>query len=102
MPLLNTNLKLADLPPGYSKCVTLGEDQIAIFNRPKGLFAIDNVCPHRGAPLHDGNVHEEQVVCPWHQWHFRLEDGVCTNIPGARVRSFRVEVKYEEIWVEVK
>jgi len=99
MPFIETSLKLEQIPVGESRCVMLGEVQVGLFRNQDGLFAIDNICPHRGAPLHDGMVSDGQVTCPWHQWQFQLEDGVCRNIPKVRVASFPVEVRDGTIWI---
>lgn len=102
MALTDTQLKLESLPAGEAACVPLGEVQVGFFHTAEGLFAINNVCPHRGAPLHEGFVSEGHVTCPWHQWHFRLSDGICSNIPGAKVETYATEVRDGTIWVNLK
>jgi NAD(P)H-dependent nitrite reductase small subunit len=101
MAFTDTSLKLDNLPPGESRCVALGPLQVGLFHHAEGVFAIDNVCPHRGAPLHDGFVTDGFVTCPWHQWQFQLADGVCRNIPKVRVASYPVEIRDGAIWVDV-
>jgi NAD(P)H-dependent nitrite reductase small subunit len=102
MAFIETKLKPDDVAVGASQFVMVGETQVALFRTAEGLFALDNICPHRGAPLHEGFVSDGQVTCPWHQWQFQLEDGRCRNIPGARVDSFPVEVRDGVIWVKLK
>ena len=102
MPYLDTALTLEDVPLGTNRCVTLGDVQIGLFHRQEGLFAIDNICPHRGASLHDGMVSGGQVTCPWHQWQFQLEDGVCLNIPKVRIATHAVEVRDGAIWINLE
>jgi nitrite reductase (NADH) small subunit len=102
MAYIDTSLKLDEVGVGESRCVMLGEAQVGLFHRKEGLFAIDNVCPHRGAPLHDGFVSDGQVTCPWHQWQFQLEDGVCSNIPKVRIATYAVEVRDGTIWVNLE
>ena len=102
MPYVDTLLKLEELPVGESRCVTLGEAQVGLFHLNDGLFAIDNICPHRGAPLHEGMVSDGQVTCPWHQWQFQLEDGVCLNIPKVRVAAYSIEVRDGAIWIDLE
>jgi NAD(P)H-dependent nitrite reductase small subunit len=102
MPYIDSTLKLETLPVGQSRCVDLAGTQVAFFHDPGGLFAIDNVCPHRGAPLHDGFVTDGYVTCPWHQWQFQLKDGICRNIPGPRVAAYPVEVRDGAIWIELE
>jgi len=100
MAYLDTAIKADDLAPNGSVCVTLGERQIGLFRTGEGLFAIDNICPHKGAPLHDGFVKEGKVTCPWHQWDFRLSDGACLTVPQVGIGSYPVEVREGTIWVD--
>ena len=102
MPFLETPLKLDEIPVGENRCVQLGAYQVGLFRNRDGLFALDNICPHRGAPLHDGFVSDGQVTCPWHQWQFQLEDGVCRNIPKVRIAAYAVEVRDGTIWIDIE
>jgi len=102
MSYIDTALKLEEVPVGESRCVTVGEAQVGIFRRADGLFALDNICPHRGAPLHEGMVSDGQVTCPWHQWQFQLDDGICRNIPKVSVPSYAVEVREGTIWINLE
>jgi NAD(P)H-dependent nitrite reductase small subunit len=102
MPYIDTSLKLEHIPVGQSRCIELGDVQVGLFRNPDGLFAVDNVCPHRGAPLHDGVVIEGIVTCPWHQWQFQLDDGVCQNIPRVRITTYAVEVRDGAIWINLE
>ena len=93
MAYLDTAIKAEDLAPNSSLCVTLGERQVGLFRTAEGLFAINNVCPHKGAPLHDGFVREGTVTCPWHAWCFRLDDGKMTlgDLDGVDAFAVRVD-----------
>ena len=69
----------------------------AVFQRRKGLVAIDCWCPHMQGPLFQGTRSGDDLVCPWHAWHYSLEDGRCGWSPdgsgdATRVRLLRVEV----------
>jgi NAD(P)H-dependent nitrite reductase small subunit len=101
MPYIDTSLKLDDLPIGQSRCFEFEGFQVGLFRSLDGLFAIDNICPHRGAPLHQGQVSDGQVTCPWHQWQFQLHDGVCRNIPNIHVPTYAVEVREGAIWIDL-
>jgi NAD(P)H-dependent nitrite reductase small subunit len=101
MSFIATPLKLEELPQGESRCVDVGPVQVGLFRNADGVFAIDNICPHRGAPLHEGMVADGMVTCPWHQWQFQLKDGVCRNIPGVRAASYPVELRAGVIWVDI-
>ena len=102
MAYIDTGLKLEQVPVGQSRCLDFEDNQVGLFHRKDGLFAIDNICPHRGAPLHDGMLSDNEVSCPWHQWRFQLSDGVCLNIPKVRVASYPVEVRDGAIWIDLQ
>jgi nitrite reductase/ring-hydroxylating ferredoxin subunit len=76
-------LKEEDIPQkGKAKRLEISGKNIALFHCEEGLFALDDHCPHRHGPLHEGAVENGCVTCPWHLWQFRLVDGTCTNVPG--------------------
>lgn len=102
MAFADTSLKPEELAVGSSLCVQVGDAQVGLFHTTEGLFALDNVCPHRGAPLHDGVAIDGYVTCPWHQWQFQLNNGLCRNIPGARVPAYPVEVRDGTIWINLE
>ena len=49
---------------------------VLVCNVDDRVYAIDGICPHRGAPLAHGALHEHTVVCPWHGWEFDCRTGV--------------------------
>jgi len=101
MPYIDTTLKLDDIPIDQSRCLELGGLQVGLFRNADGFFAIDNICPHRGAPLHDGVVSDGIVTCPWHQWRFQLADGICRSMPNIRITTYTVEVREGAIWIDI-
>jgi nitrite reductase/ring-hydroxylating ferredoxin subunit/uncharacterized membrane protein len=46
------------------------------------IVATASTCPHRGAPLEEGKVEDDTVVCPWHGSCFRLGDGALLRGPS--------------------
>ena len=102
MAYIDTQLKIDEIAPGESRLLEIGELPVGLFRTPEGIFALKNVCPHRGAPLHDGFVQDGQVTCPWHQWQFGLADGKCRNIPGPRVAAYPVEVRDGTVWIDLQ
>ena len=77
--------------------------QIAVFLVGERVYAVDNRCPHEGYPLVKGHVDDEGCVltCNWHNWKFRLGDGQCV-LGGDDVRAYPVEVRDEEVWVNLE
>ena len=46
------------------------------------LFALRDLCPHRGIPLSAGWFDGETVQCRYHGWRFEPCGGQCTEIPS--------------------
>jgi NAD(P)H-dependent nitrite reductase small subunit len=88
----HTVAALEELEEGTGKCVTVDEQQVAIFKVGDEVLAIHNVCPHQGASLAYGFVKGDTVTCPLHGWDFDLRTGVNKQGLGA-VRSYDVRVE---------
>ena len=45
------------------------------------VFALRDLCPHRGVPLSEGRICGEELECCYHGWTFNIK-GQCTGIPA--------------------
>jgi NAD(P)H-dependent nitrite reductase small subunit len=88
-----------DLPIGKSAIISAGEDEIALFNYKGKYYAVTNKCPHRGAPLGEGRIEEGIVICPNHEWRFKLESGANMQNPELFIPTYPVKVKNENIYI---
>jgi len=54
-----------------------------VFGRTKvgQVFALRDLCPHRGVPLSEGRISGEELECCYHGWTFNAK-GQCTGIPA--------------------
>lgn len=76
--------RVEDVPPGRGATVELlNGTELALYNVGGEFFAIENFCPHKGAPLADGRVCGHAVECDWHGWRFDLRTGECLTNGGA-------------------
>ena len=92
---------LAELRAAGSQVVKLGRKQIVLFHGEKGVYACNNRCPHEGYPLKEGKLTEGCILtCNWHNWKFDLEGGE-TLIGGDKLRRYPVEIRGDEIWLDV-
>ena len=84
MPYLEEAVAQSDeLQPGRMKAVSVGETAVLLARLSDGsLHAIGGHCTHYGAPLADGALHEDRVVCPWHHACFSLRTGRQLEPPG--------------------
>lgn len=73
-------LMASTLPEGEGINLSLEGRPVAVFRREGRLFALEGLCPHRGAPLGDsGHVEGGTVTCLLHDWEFDLETGRGVN-----------------------
>ena len=80
------------LPPGQGKTVRAGGFVLALFRIGDEWFALDDACPHQGASLGEGLLHQGRVICPWHSWVFDVRHGTCHGVPGVRVGCYGTRV----------
>lgn len=82
---------------GELRLARLGVRQVVVAKQGASLRVYKNACPHAGAPLSGGHVVDGFVVCPRHQWQFRIDDGSCPAHPIYALRGY--EVKIEDGWI---
>ena len=71
------------LKPGKTQAMTLLGEQMLLGRRRDGtVFAVGDVCPHRGMPMRHGSFDGNTLRCCYHGWEFRSTDGCCTAIPS--------------------
>ena len=93
--------KKTELAPGTSKKVEVQGKEIAIFNVDGTLYAIDDMCPHRGGSLSEGFLESGVVACPWHGWQFQLTSGECLTDPGICQTKYEVKIEGDDVLIGV-
>lgn len=62
------------------------------------IVALADRCTHRGAPLHEGELRDGCVVCPWHGSRFAL-DGSVVSGPASRPQpAYEVRVSDGQVF----
>ncbi|HYE64695.1 MAG TPA: Rieske 2Fe-2S domain-containing protein, partial [Pyrinomonadaceae bacterium] len=85
--------RVEDVQPGRSATVELSDGtELALYNIGGEFHAIENFCPHKGAPLADGTLCGHIVECDWHGWRFDVRTGQCLTNRGD-VESYQVIVE---------
>ncbi len=74
---------------------------IALFRHEGKIHAVDNRCPHMGFPLSRGSVKDCILTCHWHHARFDLATGGTFDLWADDVRVFPVEIRGDEVWVDV-
>ena len=89
--------------------VMLGEPILIGRDAAGEVFALRDLCPHRGMPLNAGRFDGREIECCYHGWRFDTS-GHCTLIPSLvpgqafapdriRVRSYPAREVQGNIWV---
>ncbi len=87
-------------PLGRTIC---GHRMVLFRGEGGAVAALEDFCPHRGAPLSLGKVRDDgRIVCGYHGLVMG-SDGRCVSMPGQRVRptirSFPVVERHGFVWV---
>lgn len=103
-------LPAQDVKPGTMTAKALLGEPVLIGRTEAGeVFALRDICPHRGIPLSDGRFDGGEVECCYHGWRF-APDGRCTAIPSLtadqaiaveniRVRRYPAADRHGAIWL---
>lgn len=92
---------LDELAEGTMTCAQVDGVPVLVALHEGVTYALADHCTHRGGPLHEGELDDGCVVCPWHGSRFALDDGAVRRGPAAvpqpayetRVRDGRIEVR---------
>jgi nitrite reductase (NADH) small subunit len=90
-----------DVPVGRAKAFQAAGRTIALYHTAHGFFATDNVCPHRGGPLAEGDLIDDEITCPWHLWGFDVKTGLCGGNPEIAVKTYELQIEGDRILVRL-
>lgn len=88
----------------------LGED-LCVFKGKGEVYALTDICPHRGARLSEGDCHYDGTIsCPYHGWVFDGEgrnvavlsegpNSIVCGKPGTEARSYPTKILKGIVWV---
>jgi len=94
-------VKKEEVPPGTVRELQLDGKVIALANVGGKLYAINNVCLHRGGPLAQGELVGQLLTCPWHGWQYDVTTGKVTMNPAVGVETYQVETRGDDVYVDV-
>ena len=78
---------------------SLGSEKILIFLVEGAPVATAARCPHAQGPLHQGEICNGQLICPWHGWTFNLPSGSCEEDPDLMLTTYAVQRDGDDIFV---
>jgi nitrite reductase/ring-hydroxylating ferredoxin subunit len=81
----------------------VGDIEVLVFRTRRGIFAVENLCPHTGRRrLSDAVVSRTSVECVGHGHRYDLASGKphrSTVASGAGLRTFDVTIDAGRLWL---
>ncbi len=90
-----------EIPQGQIREFQVSGKTIAIANVGGKLFAINSICLHHGGPLGEGDLDGTVVTCPWHGWQYDVTTGRLIQQPDAATQCYAIELRGEDIFVDL-
>ncbi|MEH2153072.1 FAD-dependent oxidoreductase [Nostoc sp.] len=91
-----------DLNDGEMRQVSVGEINILLSRIDGKFYAVSAHCTHDGAPLADGVLSGDHVVCPWHSACFDVTTGDQQEPPGLdSLARYEVRIAGENVIISV-
>lgn len=94
--------KVNDLQDGEMKQVSVGDTDVLLARIDGKFYAVGAYCSHYKAPLAEGVMLDDHVVCPWHNACFSLMTGDQQEPPGLNsLPRYQVRVEAEDVIISV-
>jgi len=70
-----TVARAAEVAPGQTRSIWIGERRILIVNDGRTFYALQGLCGHQNLPLEGGRIWQGTIDCPWHHFQYDLKTG---------------------------
>ncbi len=97
-PVLNES----ELAEGKMKGVSVEGTPVLLIKKAGKIYAYDDRCPHQQCLISHGTIKDTVVICPCHDWNFRIKTGEYTAEPAITLTPFECKVEAGKIWVKVE
>lgn len=83
---------ITEIPDGGVRALTLDGENIILSRQGKVVTCFQNACAHLGFALHDGEVKDGIITCPYHGFRYDLASGECLTAPEVQLQPHAVRV----------
>jgi apoptosis-inducing factor 3 len=91
-----------DLQDGDMRQVSIGETDVLLAKVDGLFYAVGAYCSHYQAPLVEGVLKGERIICPWHNACFNVTNGDQQEPPGLdSLCCYPVRVEGEQVIISV-
>ncbi|GAC1610073.1 MAG: hypothetical protein NVS3B26_14860 [Mycobacteriales bacterium] len=93
----------SELPEGKPVLRQAGGTPVLLVRTGDRIDALGDRCSHQSGPLHEGEIADGCVTCPWHGSRFRLADGSVVHGPSTHPQpSLTVRVSGDRLQVKLR
>jgi apoptosis-inducing factor 3 len=97
-----TVAKVSEFADGEMKQVSANGADILLARVCGNFYAVGATCPHYGAPLAEGVLSGERIICPWHHACFNVSTGDLEEPPALdSLPRYDVRIDNENLIVQV-
>ena len=94
---------LKNLPQRQPVKKKLGETELLLIREGDSVQAFQAKCPHAGAPLEQGAICGDRLICPWHKAAFELSSGkMCEPLALADLKQYPLRIENDNVLVNPK
>ena len=93
----------SDIEEGKLVHITASGKELVVTKLDGNYYAIDNICTHAGAELHEGELSNSELTCPWHGAKWDIKTGSLISFPQKLkpLQSHSVSVENDTLFIEV-
>jgi len=82
------------------KMVEIGDEEVVLAEVGGDVVAFNNVCPHAGCDLVDGELDDDEITCECHGSRFNVRTGQVLTGPAAEDLSlYSVRVEGDDVLI---
>ena len=92
--------KRSDVTGDELKMVGIGDEEVVLAEVGGDVVAFNNVCPHAGCDLVDGELADGEIECECHGSRFNVRTGAVLNGPATEnLELYAVRVDGDDVLV---
>ncbi len=101
-PVYRRLVDAAELTQGQMRAFDLDGRSILVCHTRDGWFALDDVCTHAYARMHEGRLRGHRLICPLHGASFDCRNGAVLGAPAIQpLKTYPIRCEGDGIEVAV-
>lgn len=91
----------SELAAGEMRSVRIAERDVVLCHAKDAIYALDDLCTHAFARMHEGRLRGYRLICPLHGASFDVRTGAVLGAPASQpLRTYRVRI--DDGYIEVQ